>query len=159
MTKQPNPDLQKEIERLASRVAELEKKERLLEEALRREKDSNVVKSRFIATAAHEFRTPLTAILNSAELLGMIGRTYDEEKYFEHIRKIQHATVYMTSLSNDVLTIMHIEVGNTKIKPAWFDFQNFCQQLIDELLLNGVTKHTITFSYHHAGKELYSDKY
>lgn len=48
--------------------------------SLTKEKELNLLKSRFVAMTSHEFRTPLTTILSSAELLEKYGFKWTEEK-------------------------------------------------------------------------------
>ncbi|MBW4663930.1 MAG: hypothetical protein KME01_06970 [Chroococcus sp. CMT-3BRIN-NPC107] len=40
---------------------------------LEKEKELNLLKSRFVTMASHEFRSPLTTILSSAELIDKYG--------------------------------------------------------------------------------------
>lgn len=51
-----------------------------LSKSLSAEKELNDLKSRFVAMASHEFRTPLSSILSSVELLQVYGQIWDENK-------------------------------------------------------------------------------
>src|ERR1044072_298858 len=54
---------------LKEALQELEGSQLVLNEALNREKELNEIKSRFVSTASHEFRTPLSTVLSSASLI------------------------------------------------------------------------------------------
>ena len=49
-------------------------------EQTEKEKELNEIKSRFVSTASHEFRTPLSTVLSSAALLSKYTQTEDQEK-------------------------------------------------------------------------------
>lgn len=149
---QPLTELQKKIDELERLTIELQ-------DALQRERKDNSLKSQFIGTAAHEFRTPLTTILNSADFLGMVGRSCDEEKYREHIAKIQRAVNYLAEFSEDVLTISKFEIGNASVKPVHFLLDEFCQNLIEEISGTQGNSHTIEFVFSGATTALYHDKH
>ncbi len=110
-------------------------------------KQFDELKSRFITTASHEFRTPLTTILTSSELLLMVGKTIDEEKYLEHIIKIQNAVMYMTSLLDDLLTLNKTELGEWKFNPSRINLFNFCSKLIETACNMSTVGHKIDLDY------------
>jgi len=149
---QTSTDLQKKIDELERLVIELQ-------DVLRREQKDNSLKSQFIGTAAHEFRTPLTTILNSADFLGMVGRTCDEEKYREHISKIQRAVNYLAEFSEDVLTISKIDMNNFSIKPVHFQLDEFCRNLIEEISDTQDKIHRINFIFSGTTSALFHDKH
>ncbi len=65
--------------------------------------------------ASHEFRTPLTTILSSAELLERYSQKWSEEKKLTHFQHIQVAVKHMTELLNDVLVIGKAEAGKLRV--------------------------------------------
>ncbi len=73
---------------------------------------ANQVKSEFLATMSHEFRTPLNAILGFSEMLkneyfGPLG----SDHYREYANDIHHSGNLMLKLVNDILDISAIEAG------------------------------------------------
>jgi PAS domain S-box-containing protein len=113
--------------------------------ALVREKELTELKSRFIAMASHEFRTPLTTILSSSELLEHYQHKWTEEKKRTHLHRIQASVKHMTRLLNDVLIIGKADAGRLEFNPAPLDLENFCRNLVEELQLNDTKQHSITF--------------
>lgn len=107
----------------------------ILEEALEKERSLNDLKSQFIATASHEFRTPLTAISTSIELV----------KYYTNLEKdrattpilIRHAdTIFqqasaLNELITDTLTISKIEEGEVNVKFESVDLVSLSQDLLE----------------------------
>lgn len=64
----------------ADLIAQLQREKELkmmLKYSLDKEKELNELKSRFISTASHEFRTPLTTIYSSVQLLEKYGKTWN----------------------------------------------------------------------------------
>jgi len=121
--------------------------EREIRNAFQQEKELSEMKSRFISTASHEFRTPLTSILASADLLEMFGRNWPDEKYFEHTTKIQSAVQVMTELLDDVLIVSRAETGKLLYVPDNINLYELCQQLINDAKLSHGIDHQIDFSY------------
>ena len=68
---------------------------------------------------SHEFRTPLTTILSSAELLQDYGDKWTQEKKLQHLERIQTAVKHMTELLNDVLLIGQAEAGKLQYNPKY----------------------------------------
>lgn len=124
-----------------------------LSSAYKKEKQLNELKSRFLSTSSHEFRTPLTTILTSSELLVMGGRQLSEEKYLEYIIKIQNSVTYMTSLLDDMLAINKTDPGKWKFNPSRINLYRFCLMMIEDANNIATPQHNIIFNY------LLNDKY
>ncbi|MBD2774667.1 PAS domain S-box protein [Iningainema tapete] len=107
-----------------------------LKNALEKEKELNELKSRFIAMTSHEFRTPLSTILSSAELLEHYRHKWKEEKQIIHLRRIQHAVKHLTGMLNDVLVIGKVEAGRLDFRPVPLDLVEYCRNLVEEIQLN-----------------------
>jgi signal transduction histidine kinase len=112
-----------------------------------KERQLEEMKLRFLSTSSHEFRTPLTTILTSSEVLLMIGRSLSETRFEDYIIQIQNAVVYMTSLLDDILTLNKMEVGKWKFSPAKTDLYNFCFKMIEETKNTASQNHSFNILY------------
>jgi len=70
---------------------------------LERERSQGEVRSRIFRLLSHEFRTPLTIILSSTELLQAYGEKWTQEKRAVHLGKIVNAVGLLSSQLDDVL--------------------------------------------------------
>ncbi|MBK7434343.1 MAG: PAS domain S-box protein [Chitinophagaceae bacterium] len=61
-------------------ISEWKRAEADLREALKKEKELNELKSRFLSMASHEFRSPLSTVLSSAYLIGKYASTEDQPR-------------------------------------------------------------------------------
>jgi len=127
---------------LRVKVAEAAKEE--TDRALQQEKQLNEMKTKFISIASHEFRTPLTTILSSTELLRDYGYKWTEERKERHFQRIAVSVKHMTELLNDVLLIGKAEAGKIEFNPSSIDVVKFCQELIEEIEITA-KNHTIQF--------------
>ncbi|NES91951.1 PAS domain-containing sensor histidine kinase, partial [Okeania sp. SIO2B9] len=116
-----------------------------IKKALEIEKELNQLKSQFISMASHEFRTPLTTILASAEALEYYSHKWNEEKKLTYLRRIQATAQYMTGLLNDILVIGKKESGNFEFNPAPLDLENFCRGLIEDIKLSIGSQYSLHF--------------
>jgi len=104
-----------------------------IRKALTREKELSDLKTRFISMASHEFRTPLTTILASAETLERYSHKFTPEKQQAILHRIQSSVHHVIGLLNDVLTVGKTEAGKLTCNPAPLDLKQFCQDLVEEL--------------------------
>ncbi|MGD1717749.1 PAS domain-containing sensor histidine kinase [Dapis sp. BLCC M172] len=116
-----------------------------IKKALEIEKDLNQLKSQFISMASHEFRTPLTTILASAEALEHYGHKWNEEKKLIYLHRIQATAQHMTGLVNDILVIGKTESGNFDFNPSPLDLERFCQDTIEDIKLNIGSQYSLDF--------------
>jgi len=106
------------------------------------EKANNNIRCQKImfASASHEFRTPLNAILNSFKLISM---TLNDEGSMKNILSLEEkntniqkylkmgssSAVLLLSLVEDVLDMSKIEAGTFKVNYGWFSVK----ELFDEI--------------------------
>lgn len=125
--------------------------------ALEKEKELNELKSRFISMTSHEFRTPLSTILSSSELLEHYRYRWTQEKQLTHLRRIQTAVHRMTEMLDDILVSGKAEAGKLEYRPSSFDLVKYCRQLVEEIRLNLRTQHLISFSSNCESMSCYMD--
>jgi signal transduction histidine kinase len=138
-------------------VTECQRVEAEIRSALVKEQELSLLKSRFVTMTSHEFRTPLTTILSSAELLQDYGSKWTEEKKLQHFQRIQTAVKHMTGMLDDVLLIGKTEAGKLEYQPAWLDLAQFCSDLVEEMQISTNT-HAIVFRTHDLYPSVYIDE-
>ena len=116
-----------------------------IRETLEQQKRLNELKSRFVTMASHEFRTPLTSILSSAELLEHYSYKWSTEKQHKYLYRIQSSVKHMTELLNDVLLLGKAEANKLQLNPTQFNLIEFCQDLVEEMATTTQT-HQIIFN-------------
>jgi signal transduction histidine kinase len=119
-------DAKRLADKLATQKIEVDK-------ALIQEQELNELKTRFITTASHEFRTPLGIISSSTGLLEDYDDRLDRPKKLKHWQRIQSAVKHMTTLLEDILLIYQTDAGKLECKRSSFDAIAFCHELIEEL--------------------------
>jgi PAS domain S-box-containing protein len=128
--------LEKEKVRLETEIVERRRTEEIIRKALEKEQELAELQSRIITTISHEFRTPLTAILGSSELLKNYGKTWSDEKRWKHFQRIGESVEHMTQLLNDVILIGQAEAGQLKFNPTPLDLESICHEMVEELQLS-----------------------
>jgi signal transduction histidine kinase len=127
-------------------VKQLKDSEQRLSQALEQEQKLNLLKSNFIAIASHEFRTPMTTIRSSVELLQFNLKLTEEKRntYFDLIKAAINRIVH---LMDEVLLLGSTEAGGLKYNPAPLNLEKFCHELIAAVQVNTNEQYVITFSH------------
>ena len=133
--------------RLHQEIQKQKDAEKKVKEALVKEKEFSELKSKFISITSHEFRTPLSIIFSSTELLQRYGRKWDEEKYVEQIERVKLNIHYLTEIMDDILTISRVDSGKTKLKLTETNLEKLCLSLIEDINLLLTNKHKLEFKY------------
>ena len=116
---------------LAEDITERKQAEAEIVNALSKEKELGDLKSRFISITSHEFRTPLTTIMSTAELLEYYEWTKQEE--VEQLHLIQDSVKQMLHLLEDLLFIGTADAGQLRFTPEPLELNEFCRQLIAQI--------------------------
>lgn len=114
--------------------------------ALEKEKTLNELRYRFFSMVSHQFRTPLSTILITAQLLGASPDKWTEEKKIKNIFRIESAAKSLTQLLVDILTINRAESGNIEFNPTKLNIKHFCQELVAEMQNHAQPNHMMSFS-------------
>jgi PAS domain S-box-containing protein len=101
-----------------------------LEIALNKEKELNELKTNFLSLVSHEFKTPLSAILTSSELLSKYHLEEQQEKRDKHIKTIVDKVYFLNNIINDFLSVEKLETGRVNYR-----FSNFkLSKVINEVV-------------------------
>lgn len=108
--------------------------EESIKNALGQERKLNELRTNLVSTISHEFRTPMTTIRTSAELIEM----YIEDVTFKNSDRLQKHLYTITNeidriveLMNTVLTISREDSGMTNYSPNTFDLKQVCLDVIE----------------------------
>lgn len=119
-----------------------------LEAALDKERQLNALKSQFVYTVSHEFRTPLTGISMSAELLQHYMQKMDEHTKRKTLDSILRRTDELTTLIEDLLTQSSAQSLSAMFNPEIMHPVMACQTLISDIADTfHPLSHIIDFSY------------
>ena len=114
-------------------ITTLKESELQLHEALNREKELGILKSRFVSMASHEFRTPLSSILSSAELLGMYIEAGKLEKTGKNIKRIKTSVRNLTNILKDFLSLEKLEAGKVEVQNTEIQLKDYLAELSEEI--------------------------
>jgi len=118
-------------EKVKERTKEIEAKNVQLEKALLKEKEMNEFQSRVVTTISHEFRTPMTTIMSSADIMEMlINKDKPKEKIFRHTNLIRSSVSELIVLLNDVLITEKFDSGKYEVEKEDIDLDDFFKQLL-----------------------------
>lgn len=126
-------DLEQTNTTLEKRMVENQKTEEQLRIALEKSNELNELKSRFISMTSHEFRTPLTTILSSSQLLHKYFLKQDSEPFDRHIKKIKRSVNNLTELLEYFLSAEKLEEGKALLHPSEFDLVLLIKEHITEI--------------------------
>ncbi|MFZ4592545.1 MAG: PAS domain-containing sensor histidine kinase, partial [Ignavibacteria bacterium] len=129
-------------------VTERKRAEKKTENALIKEKELSELRSRFISMASHEFKTPLTSINTSVELLEKYDKSLAEDKKINSLQRIKKNVGQMTRLLNDVLEIGKSESGKLDVQKEKIEIGKFLKEILEELeaTIAARTQHSIRYS-------------
>lgn len=139
--------VQERTEELAEAIQRLAASKGEVMRALEKEREVNEMKSRFITTASHEFRTPLGTILSSVSLIGRYETEADNDKRKKHIERIKSAVTNLTEILNDFLSIEKLEEGVVRQKAELIDLRKLLTEIGDDMRSISQKDQTISLDF------------
>jgi PAS domain S-box-containing protein len=112
--------------------------------AVQREKELSEMKSKFVSTASHEFRTPLATMLSSAELLEHYSDSLGQDEKRNLLQTIQGGAKRMSEMIDDVLTLGRAESGVLKLNLGPTNLRDLCSNVVSEFRIAQGRHHVIT---------------
>ncbi len=115
-------------------IAELEQSQTNSDLARRRAEESNLAKSRFLATMSHELRTPLNAILGFSEVMkAELFGAHAVPAYKDYSDDIHSSGQHLLMLINEILDLSRVEAGRYELREESVDMQGVideCRHLV-----------------------------
>ncbi|MBD2296412.1 CHASE3 domain-containing protein [Anabaena sphaerica FACHB-251] len=116
-----------------------------LASSLAQEKKIGELKVQLFSMISHEFRTPLSVILLSSQLLREILVDLVDKQELKNLDRIQSSAKLINHLLTDILTLTRAEAGELDYKPQLINVENFCLNLLEEVQMFSRTNHIINF--------------
>jgi signal transduction histidine kinase/ligand-binding sensor domain-containing protein/DNA-binding response OmpR family regulator len=107
-------------------------------------KELDEMKTKFFTNISHEFRTPLTLILDPVEKL--LQEDSDDLKKTNYYRLIQRNAQRLLQLINQFLELKKVESGNAKLNPSNSDFVLYLSNLYNAFELHAA-EHSINYRF------------
>lgn len=108
--------------------------EETIKNALGQERKLNELRTNLVSTISHEFRTPMTTIRTSAELIEMYIENVtfkNSDRLQKHLYTITNEIDRIVELMNTVMTISREDSGMTNYSPISFDLKQVCLDVIE----------------------------
>lgn len=110
----------------------VKEKTKQLRKALRKEKELNELKTKFLSLVSHEFKTPLSGIQSSAILVEKYHLSEHQEKREKHIKTIYSEVQNLNNILEDFLSIEKLEAGKVKYSFKTFRLSKVLNEVIYE---------------------------
>lgn len=101
-----------------------------LREALRKQQELGQLKSQFVSTVSHEFRTPLAIIQANSELIQHFQDRMDAQQQTQSFDVIQKQIKHMVRLLEGALTIEKMQSGAIPYNPVPVDVDQMCRKIV-----------------------------
>lgn len=103
--------------------------------ALEKEKELNEMKSRFVSMTSHEFRTPLSTIFSSANIIDRYKLEEEQEKRTKHTKKIRKSVTMLIGILDEFLNLSRLEndivIVHRDTPP--YSMRELCEDVVDGL--------------------------
>lgn len=129
---------------MRKRAEEIQIKAARLQLELEQERQLRHMRERFIELVSHEFRTPLTIVLSSTNLLDH-HTSMPDEQIANHLHKIRQATLSMNTLLDNIFSVSLLDSSQITLYPSQINLQHFCEDLIKDIQEIHTSNQTIRF--------------
>ncbi len=102
--------------------------------ALLKEKELNRLKSRFISTVSHEFRTPLAGIYSSTQLLQSFHEKWSAEEKGKLYGKIYDSIMHLKKMLDEVMIIDKGQDKRLEVNPVVVDLPVWSRQVVEDTI-------------------------
>jgi signal transduction histidine kinase len=136
---------------LRDTAAQLERAVASLRVEQEKQRELSDLKGRFVSMTSHEFRTPLSVIISSSEMLEAYADKWPAEKKAEHFGRIRAASLGMTRMLDAILMIGRSDAGVLELNPQPLAIDRFCHDVVEAV--GHATKQGARIVYRGTGSE------
>ncbi|SHI95439.1 PAS/PAC sensor signal transduction histidine kinase [Mesonia phycicola] len=123
-------ELHQTVLELEDEITKRKEAENKIKESLRKERELNELKTKFLSLVSHEFKTPLSGILTSTTLIGKYTQTEQQEKRDKHLKTIKSKVKYLNNILDDFLSVERLETGKVSYKFSHFPLSKVTNEVI-----------------------------
>ncbi|MFV5685685.1 PAS domain S-box protein [Flavobacterium sp. GB2R13] len=131
-------------------ITQRKEAEEIVENTLIQERELNELRTNLISTISHEFRTPMTTIRTSTELIAMYLEGCNFENSIHVAKRVNTITEEIdriVELMDAVLTISKDDSGKTSFNPVEFDLKQVCINVIENSYSEQIDKRKVETSF------------
>ncbi|MBK8944621.1 MAG: PAS domain S-box protein [Ignavibacteriae bacterium] len=150
--------VKKRTELLENEITRRIKAETKVKSALEKERELNQLKSTFMSTVSHEFRTPLTSIYSSVELIERYSDKWEKSKTFDHYKRIKNSIEHLTQMLEEVLKLNRSENSKIVFNPENTELEIFCKNIAKDFEPILANEQKLNFSFTLKQKNYFVDR-
>lgn len=124
-------------------IQERKMAEQAIEDARQKAEHANKVKTNFLSSMSHEFRTPLNSILGFSTIMAHSGTM---EERMQCLGAIQSSGSQLLQIVDDVLEYAQIEAGEIVLKQDRVELRSLIERMVEEIMPSRVAGVEMTFT-------------
>gem|GEM_PF-2328360 len=140
------------------RVHKAQEAEMELRISLEKERELRQARDTLMTTISHEFRTPLSAILTSVEMLQRYADRQSPEQKEKRFQRIQQYIKHLTQMLDNISDVIYMDSHQTVFQPQILDLRSFVLDVIAEINDSSGYTHQIILDYSVKPRQLQFDK-
>lgn len=127
------------------RAENLQRQEERLRIDLEKERELSEIRTHFMSTVSHEFRTPLATILTSAEMMERYGADLQQSVRKKRVGRIKAQIAHLNAMVDDIQTIIRTGSGYIRLEPLPTNITPIVENIIQDMQTSLGSSHVITF--------------
>ena len=143
--KQKAKELDISLKKVQDRTLELTESEQQLRTLLLKEKELSLLKTSFVSMASHEFRTPLTSIKATSDVILRYFDKLSKDDINKRLEKIKREVEDMTTMLEDILIIGKSNAQKLNYNPELLNIVSLIKNIINEYQLNEFENRSIVY--------------
>lgn len=120
---------------IGKRTRQLSDAQKILEISLHHERDARETQANLMALMAHEMRSPVAVISNTAQMLNMLAKT-DRPDLLPRIEKIMRSVMQLATLMDNFLTEKWLDMDKQGLNRVTGDLNRFCAEAVENFVDN-----------------------
>jgi nitrogen-specific signal transduction histidine kinase len=125
--------------KIAEQKETIEEQKIKVEEALEKEKEINNYKDSLMHTVSHQYKTPLSIIKSSAQILRDYLPKLSKEEIDDQLRNI------FSNIERMLKLIKKLLLYSKRFNPGFYDLLHICKKFVEEIKTNEGKNHDIVF--------------
>ncbi|MBL8155301.1 MAG: HAMP domain-containing protein, partial [Anaerolineae bacterium] len=143
------PSDEDEVLAMVRDITDRKMRETMLRDELDRQQRLNEMKQNFTTLMSHEFRTPLTIIMNSSDIIRRYSHKLTDDQKIERLDLIQQQVRHLTRTLDDILLLSKAETVGVEINRKPLNLEAVCTEIVRDFQLSSLS-HQFVFRSDHA---------